>query len=314
MITFSAFIGGIFATKITVTFFQPNDAIISNFDNNEMNDAVDTNYSRREINQLECCGHSDVTPPEIELNSPANNSHILGGATINLLINDDNFMFKMGNIFYNWGVNDHYNKSPIILEPEVIGDYDFVLPTDYKDYVVASLGEPCIIMNVYARDFSGHWASAKFRFTVPPPPPFITLNFPTNNSVMLGNITIDVNITDKFSDITQVLYRWDIDQSNTTFDPPYDVLLPEVVGAYFLYVYAENDVGEWASALFKLSVTDDPSAVTMPPLPTTTIPTTTTTSTTTTPVTSGFEWAVILLGFSILSIVIVLFRKKKRKA
>ncbi|MHA2247280.1 MAG: hypothetical protein ACXADY_20205, partial [Candidatus Hodarchaeales archaeon] len=93
VIAIFSFIGGMFFTKTIIPFFPITNAIDSNLDN----EAIPQNLNGREVVNIEqdtCCGHTDTTPPTIKINSPKNNSFVLGGTTIDLNIVDDNRFYE----------------------------------------------------------------------------------------------------------------------------------------------------------------------------------------------------------------------------
>jgi len=205
-----------------------------------------------------CCGHTDTSPPTVVLLFPPENSINLAGTNITIKIVDDNFMEKMNQILYSWDMNP--NISVTVQELDSEGIYNFILPT----------GDGFHFLYLYAEDYSGNWLSKTFRFKTGIPPPKITLNYPTNNSVVLGGSTIDLSITDSNANITQVLYNWDNALTNTTLAAPYDLVLPNDNLTHDLKIYAENDAGSWISVLFRFTATQDTSAVSIAPTDTTT--------------------------------------------
>lgn len=254
MIALFSYIGGIFVTAITTPSFQTKYAPNSNLDNDEMNQAVPQNYSKRgimDIDQDACCGHTDVTPPKITVASPPgwnrvyNNSVNIGGTTITLSITDDNPMddFLPAVVNYHWG-----EQSDTTLD----SPYEVILPNNKGPHV----------LNVSAGDSSGNWDSVIFQFIVGIPPPAITLTSPRNDTVILNDTIIDLNVEDELSGVNQVLYHWDNDQSNTTLVSPYEVVLPIDNGPCILSVYAENSAGNWTSTIFNFTATDDPGSTT----------------------------------------------------
>jgi hypothetical protein len=94
-------------------------------------------------------------------------------------------------------------------------------------------------------------------------PPTIKLSSPANNSFNLGGTTLRISIIDDnpFDEnkATEVLYRWNNDQSNTSLEESdedyiYTLDLPTNLGAYLLYVYAGDSSGNWGSAVFRFTV------------------------------------------------------------
>ncbi len=103
-------------------------------------------------------------------------------------------------------------------------------------------------------------------------PPLVIVWSPGNGSVVLGGTTLYFNITDDnpFADLkpSEVYYRWDTDETNTTFIEPYTLTIPEDNRTYTLYIYAVDDSNNWATAIFVFTVTTDPESVSEAPPPT----------------------------------------------
>ncbi|MFX0065476.1 MAG: hypothetical protein ACFFC7_25165, partial [Candidatus Hermodarchaeota archaeon] len=49
--------------------------------------------------------------------------------------------------------------------------------------------------------------------------------------------------------------------ANTTLSSPYDIILSKTEGQYTLYIYANNTLGNWASAIFVFTVDDTPPMI-----------------------------------------------------
>ncbi|MFX1506484.1 MAG: hypothetical protein ACFFDC_10255 [Promethearchaeota archaeon] len=251
MIIITTFLGGILLLKMTT-----NSEIGSEITQNE-NIALPQNVpieGFKDINQDQCCGHEDVTPPEITLNSTKswnyfyNHSVNLGGTIIDLSITDDNPMDE----FLPTIVRYHWDNE---VDTELDFPYNVILP-DEKGFH---------ILYIYARDSEGNEDSVNFHFITGIPPPFIKVNSPRNNSVMLGGTNINLSIIDEENGINQAIYHWDNDQDNISLPHPYDVVLLDEIGPHILYIYAENGAGNWTAVKFHYTVTSDTSAVTEPP-------------------------------------------------
>ncbi|MFX0172001.1 MAG: hypothetical protein ACFE9L_08780 [Candidatus Hodarchaeota archaeon] len=249
-----SYIGGIFVIVITIPSFQTNFALNSNLDNDEMNQANFQNDSKRgimNIGQDGCCGHTDVTPPKVTISSPPgwncvyNNSVNIEETKIYLNITDDNPMDDYLPTFVNY-YWDAQSEAPLD------SPYEVVLPNSKGPHV----------LNVSVGDSSGNWDVYIFQFTVGIPPPAIILTSPRNNTVILNDTTIDLNIEDELNGINQTLYYWDKVHSNTTLDSPYEVVLPIDNGTCILNVFAENGAGNWTSTIFNFTVTTDPTKTT----------------------------------------------------
>lgn len=185
IITISAYIGGLFIIGIA--------ADSSNGGNRDIyDDLIITEESQgkvKDIQQDACCGHTDTTPPSIQLASPANNSFTPGGTTIRISIIDNNPFDdnKATDVRYHWGTD----SSNTTLEES---DEDFIykvdLPTTEGKY----------LLYVYAGDRSGNWNSAVFGFTAigavtnPPTIDFITPS--TSNETLEGLYLFQVSVTD----------------------------------------------------------------------------------------------------------------------
>jgi len=186
VIAFFSFIGGVFVIKTTVLYFPIDNSIDSNLTNNEMNEVIFQNYTRKEVMNVQqdaCCGHTDTTPPTIQINSPANNSFVLGGTTIDLKIFDDNpfYDYEAKQVLYRWGTD----QSNTTLD----SPHDVVISNDIGIYV----------LYVYAEDNDDNWGSAIFSFTVTLTydPPTVEIIFPSvSNQTLTGMKLFSANVKD----------------------------------------------------------------------------------------------------------------------
>lgn len=185
VIAIFSFIGGMFFTKTTVPFFPSSKAINSNLGNNEMNEAIPQNIGREVMNieQDACCGHSDTTPPSIQLNSPTNNSFILGGTTIDLKIFDDNpfYEYETKEVLYRWDTD----SSNTTLE----SPHNLVISNDIGTHV----------LYVYAEDNDDNSGSVIFIFTVTLTydPPTVEIIFPSASNQTLTEMRLfSANVND----------------------------------------------------------------------------------------------------------------------
>ncbi|MFW9780280.1 MAG: hypothetical protein ACFFE8_15675 [Candidatus Heimdallarchaeota archaeon] len=226
--------------------------IFSKGENDMEHGETPENHTRLEIDHImdECCGHTDSTPPVIALNASwgwnrfYNNSINTGGTTIDLLLTDDNPIDDNlpTKVLYQW---DSQSNSSLSFP------YNVILPTEKGLH----------LLSVYAKDGSENWASAVFCFVVGIPPPSIMLKSLTNETTILNDTSIELHVEDGIHGINQVLYSWDTNQGNSTLSYPYSVNSPIDNGTCKLSVYAENEVGNWTSAVFVFTITTDPSAV-----------------------------------------------------
>ncbi|MFX1286327.1 MAG: hypothetical protein ACFFB5_22020 [Promethearchaeota archaeon] len=179
-------IGGVFVIKTSVHFFPIDSSIDSNLISNEANKVIPQNYTRREVMNVQqdaCCGHTDTTPPTIQINSPANNSFVLGGTIIDLKIFDDNpfYDYEAKQVLYRWGTD----QSNTTLD----SPHNVVISNDIGTYV----------LYVYAEDNDDNWGSAIFSFTVTLTynPPTIEIIFPsTSNQTLTGMKLFSANVND----------------------------------------------------------------------------------------------------------------------
>jgi hypothetical protein len=254
-VVISSVIGARIILEIVSPSFSVDFDTLSTRELDEGHGVVPENYTFLGIDHIndDCCGHTDSTPPTIDLNVSLgwnrfyNNSINRGGTTIDLLLADDNPIddnLPTG-VSYHW---DSQSNTTLTFP------YNVILP----------IGDGPHLLYVYAKDGSNNWASAVFRFVVGIPPPAISLNSLQNETTILNGTTIDLDVDDGLYSINQVLYHWDTDQSNTTSDYPYNAVPPIDNGTCQLTIYAENEIGNWTSAVFIFTVTTDPSLIVQP--------------------------------------------------
>ena len=189
VILISTYIGGIYAIKIISPSFQVNNVGSSNLDNNEMKATIHQNYSKRGLMEIDdaCCGHTDVTPPEIQLISHFNGDTILGDTAIKIFVDDDNPFddFLASEVLYHW--NDDSSNTTLV-ETEEEFTYEMVPPLVVGTHV----------LYIYAVDGTGNWASATFSFTVVSDfdPPNIGFIAPSISESITGMYLFSVNVTD----------------------------------------------------------------------------------------------------------------------
>jgi large repetitive protein len=138
----------------------------------------------------------DSTPPSVTLNTPANGSYIVAGATIDLAVSDANL-----NVV-NWTTSG----APASLA----SPYD-ISTTGWADGVY--------IVRVNATDLAGNRRFSSFTFTVDSTPPTISLNSPANNSYLAAGTAIDLSVTDANLNIVS----WTIAGAPTTLSSPFDI-------------------------------------------------------------------------------------------
>lgn len=290
MIGFAVFIAGMFVYSIAGTsFFLNSNANFDSTDNNGYSIPKDSSGTIVAAGDS-CCGHTDETPPIVTLASPENNSFQSGGGTVTLSVADDNPMddFLAQEVRYNWDQSTNTSFTESLADP-----FTTTLPS--------SLGLHTLY--VYASDSAGNWGSVKCFFKIGDPAPIINLVYPTNESVLLGNTTIDMEI---IGTPTELVYHWN-GEDNATFESPYDLILPDIEGDHYLYIYGKGSAGYWSSPIFKFTVTLNENSVTIPPAPTTT----TTTTTTTVPTNQDSPGFLLLPSFLILIVSLRIYHWRK---
>ncbi|MFX1534706.1 MAG: SBBP repeat-containing protein [Promethearchaeota archaeon] len=228
----------------------------------------------------------DDLSPAITLNNPTNNSVHQSGTLIKLNITDTDS--GLGQVVYNWD-----SSTNIILE----APFDVTLPA----------GEGAHVLWIYANDSVGNWAMKTFVFITDDIAPIIALLSPTNGSTHSSGTPIGIIIEDA-KPLSQILYHWDNNPNVTLTDLIITVFLPAGDGLHVLYVYAQDQVGNWATRSY-IFTTDDTSLTTS--TSTTTIITTSTTSSS--PVTNpGFEIVGLFLALTVLVLAPVLYKRRRK--
>nr|MDO8109040.1 hypothetical protein [Candidatus Sigynarchaeota archaeon] len=175
----------------------------------------------------------DGTAPVVTLNALSNNSALKPGTTIDVGVSDPS---PISTVLYHWD-SDAFNttwNSP----------YDLSLLA----------GEGIHNLHVYANDSLGNHRHVVFHFITDGTPPSITLVTPSNGSSLASGTTINLEIYD-VNNLAQVLYHWD-HAGNSTFVPPFDVLLPTDDKIHELHVYARDMAGNALVFVFQFT-TDD---------------------------------------------------------
>ena len=223
IITVFSFIGGIIIVKSAEPLIPITSAIDLNSDNNELNEAI-PNIGREamDINQDACCGHTDVTPPTIQINSPANNSFVLGGSIIDLKIFDDNpfYEYEPKQVLYHWDTD----SSNTTLE----SPHNLVISNDIGTHV----------LYVYAEDNDDNSGSVIFVFTVTLTynPPTVEIIFPSVSNQTLTEMRLfSANVTDD-NGILEVKIQIDIVVDEIRYPGrTYPMAYNETSGYYNLY-------------------------------------------------------------------------------
>ncbi|MFX1516270.1 MAG: nitrous oxide reductase family maturation protein NosD [Promethearchaeota archaeon] len=180
---------------------------------------------------------TDDTTPTITLDSLINDTSHPSGTRIDLTVIDSH----LETVLYNWDGTSNTSLN---------GLYTMVLPS----------GEGPHILQVYANDSAGNWASAVFAFTTDDTTPTITLDSLINDTSHPSGTTVDLTVTD--SHLETVLYNWD-GTSNTSLNGLYTTVLPSGDGPHILRVYANDSAGNWASAVFTFTTDDTTPTITL---------------------------------------------------
>ena len=109
--------------------------------------------------------------------------------------------------------------------------------------------------NAYTPTFSGSYDSFVVRLVMDETIPMITLESPTNNTILQSRTLINVTVKDVH--LSTVLFNWDGDFNQTWYEP-YETYLPSGDRQHRLYVYAKDLAENWVSAEFHFT-TDDTS-------------------------------------------------------
>ncbi len=138
----------------------------------------------------------DTTAPSISLGSPSNNSVILPGTTLVMGISDTHTFNA------TWDNGSGANAFSIAYN---------ISTTGWPDATVDVL--------VVAVDIAGNIGSRVYRFTFDSITPSVTLNSPSNGSVIQAGTTLDFTVTDAHL----VSATWDTGSGTSSLPSPYDI-------------------------------------------------------------------------------------------
>ncbi|MFX0085457.1 MAG: hypothetical protein ACFFAU_07260 [Candidatus Hodarchaeota archaeon] len=186
-----SYIGGIIVINVVIPSIQMNSTRRISENNERINEASYPESVKRDLLNIDdgCCGHVDTTPPVISLPYPPFQSIVLAGTTIEVMITDDNPMYKMSQILYHWDTD----LSNTTLTAEDPTKDDLIYEMSVTDEVGIQT------LYVYGVDYSGNWASKDFTFTVvlTMNPPVINFIAPSiSNESLTGTQVFIVNVTD----------------------------------------------------------------------------------------------------------------------
>ncbi|MGC9779715.1 MAG: hypothetical protein HZR80_10775 [Candidatus Heimdallarchaeota archaeon] len=174
----------------------------------------------------------DSSPTTVILESPANNSLVTDGQTLNFSV-------------YGVTENPYYEWDKIAPQYTLLGPaYDIYLSTDFNDLHN---------LTIYATTDFGLEKFVYF-FEFDNSVPVISLKNVVNDTDQPPFKNIDVEITDR-SDL-EILYKWD-ENSNSTWAPiegdTYRTYLPASGEYHFLYIYAEDSFNLSSKAVYRFN-------------------------------------------------------------
>ena len=183
----------------------------------------------------------DDTSPTISLTSPTDGSEIQPGVAIDLDISDSN---TLSQVLYNWD-----------------GGTNTTLPAPYNVSTL-SLSDGTHVLNVYAEDEAGNWASSTFSFVIDSIAPTILLNSPLDGSEIQSGTVIDLSVSDN-NTLQSVYYHWDGD-ANSTLSSPFDVSTAGLSeGNHTLWIHAVDVAGNWRTESYSFVIDDTPPVITL---------------------------------------------------
>ncbi len=173
----------------------------------------------------------DSVAPSITLLSPKEGRGIENGALIDLLIEDGN---TIDIVIYNWN-----------------GGSNITLESPY-DITFNEQGSNDELLYIFASDKAGNSISAFFNFTVDESAPSIRLLAPDKPFVYQSGTLVEISITDPL--LESAWFHWDTEAVNYAWTYPYTTVLPNLEGNHFLYVYANDTIGNIAQETFAFTV------------------------------------------------------------
>jgi endogenous inhibitor of DNA gyrase (YacG/DUF329 family) len=172
----------------------------------------------------------DSTAPQIQLNSPGNNSVIQGGTILDFLITDDNLLITEYSINGQSAVSF---SNPYDIDTSGWAD---------GDYTIA----------IYTEDRTGNQMSRSFTFTLDSTPPEISVESALNHSTVPVGITIQINLPSPDTD--EVEFSKD-GVTYIVLEDPYIIDTSGWAdGHYTVAVEAVDEVGNEAEIWFEITV------------------------------------------------------------
>ncbi|MCF2137529.1 MAG: Ig-like domain-containing protein [Candidatus Thorarchaeota archaeon] len=179
--------------------------------------------------------------PIVNLTAPAAGGVQPSGTTISLNITDPDG--DLSTVYYRWDTGSWA-----------------VLPSPYETTLPSGDGNHTLYVN--ATDSQGHITLQNFSFVTDDTSPTITLNSPADGSVINSGTVIDIGISDANA-LSSTLYNWD-GGSNLTLSSPYDITVTGLSeGSHTLYVYAQDEAGNWGDASYTFVIDDTAPVITL---------------------------------------------------
>jgi parallel beta-helix repeat protein len=184
--------------------------------------------------------------PFVYLNSPINNSIMMPGTILDFVVVGDDI------VVVNYSVNGSANKT---LSP----------PWDINGTETGGWGDGNHTIDIYVYDSQGNLTQFWFNITIDSIWPVIILNSPTNGSLILPGVWIDLTVLD--DNLAIVNYTLDAG-ANITISDPYDIdtsTWPD--GNRTVQVYAMDMAGNLNTTIYKFTIDGSNPLITLIPPP-----------------------------------------------
>jgi hypothetical protein len=117
-------------------------------------------------------------------------------------------------------------------------------------------------LHIIANDSLGRETHAYYTFKTDDTIPEVILQYPMNNTAHHSDAIVDLEIYDLHLD--EILYHWDDDSSNHTFDEPYELFIPSGEEEHTLHVYVGDLAGNWNYSKYVFTVDDSLPGISHP--------------------------------------------------
>lgn len=179
----------------------------------------------------------DTSHPSISLLNIENNTIQLPNRLVNLSIEDAS---GVDSVFYNWD-----------------GDNNNSIEDPYEVYTPMTGGTHNLY--VFANDTMGNQITNRtYIFIVDTAAPQISLLSPANDTTHASGMIISFDITDDnaLSPFNDSWYLWMSPREGGSLDPPYEVALPQGDGYHYLYMWANDSLGNIQQKLYRFTTSD----------------------------------------------------------